>query len=190
MKILFGFFVLMIVISCNSENKNLINIVSDKSGSEIENNLKLQLKEYLTAINGGDADKAISYIYPDVFVYMQQKYPKEYSISNIKKEMREPIEKMKKLVQQKKITYDFEIGDFVTKIDLGKDKIYTIIANINAKSGLNKHTIGQEVICISTNNGKDWKFMELKNEMAEPILRIKFPEKTVSKIFTNKTTRN
>lgn len=183
---IFYCFCLLLAVSCTSStniNEEQANVVGDTSGTEIEKKLKSQLNEYLVAINGGDPDKAINYIYPDVFVYMQQQYPNDFSIERIKDEMREPVRKMKKLVEQKRVAYDFEIGDFTRKIDLGKDKIYTMIVSINGKMGLNKHTLGQEIISISNNGGKDWKFMELKNEMVKPILLMKFSSSTVDKVL-------
>lgn len=168
----------------NEQSDNSGNVVVDTTGTALaEKNLKSQLREYLVTYNGGDVDKAITYIYPDVFAYMKQLHPNDYDIESVKEEMREPMRKMKKLVQQKKVTYDFEIGAFTSKVDLGEDKIYTIIANINAKAGLNKHSIGQEIVSITNNNGRDWKFIELKNEMTEPILKMKFSDETVEKVL-------
>lgn len=115
---IFCFFAFFLIVSCTSSTKNneeQTKVLVDSSGTEIEKKLKAQLNEYLVAINGGDPEKAISYIYPDVFIYMQQQYPNDYNIETIKDEMREPVRKMKKLVEQKKSLMTLKSGFLLQK---------------------------------------------------------------------------
>lgn len=181
-----------LLVSCiqDKQNQNSDNngsVVIDTVGNAIaEKNLKSQLREYLIAFNTGDPDKALYYIYPDIFEYMKQQYPDEHiNIQEVKDSLFiEPIRKMKKLVKEKKISYEFEIGDIIKKVNYETNRIYFVTTYVNAKINLDKHSMGGEVIAISNDNGQNWKFVENDPETITGILKMRFPQDIIDKIIT------
>lgn len=180
------------LMSCgqNQQNQNSDNngsVVIDTVGNAIaEKNMKLQLKEYLVAFNTGDPDKALYYIYPDIFEYMKQQYPDEQiNMQEIKDSLfTEPIRKMKKLVKEKKIEYEFEVGEITKRVNYHESKLYVVITYVNAKIGLDKHSMGGEVVAISNDNGDNWKFVQNDPESISDILKLKFPQNIIDKLLT------
>ncbi|MDD3893258.1 MAG: hypothetical protein PHE03_13250 [Bacteroidales bacterium] len=177
--------------SCNyqpknsSTNKNESTIIIDNvDNTTIDSILKVQIKEYLTAFNGGDPETAISYCYPDMFVWMKQQYPEEYSIEAVKEMFREPIREMKKMAREKNLTYDFEIGKITKRIEIGTDKLFTVVVSIIAKKDFDEIKMGDEVIAISVDNGENWKFIQKDPETAPEILRMKYSEDIVNQIMS------
>jgi hypothetical protein len=187
--ILIGFVIL--IASCNyqpnnsSTNQRESVIISDTTdNTAIDSNLKIQIKEYLTAFNGGDPETAISYCYPDMFVWMKQQYPNEYSIEAVKEMFREPIREMKKMAREKKLTYDFEIGKITKRIEVGSDRLYTVVVSIIAKKDFDEIKMGDEIIAISIDDGKNWKFIQKDPETAPDILRMKYSDDIVNQIMS------
>lgn len=180
------------LISCgqNQQNQKYDNngsVLIDTVGNAIaEKHLKSQLREYLVAFNTGDPDKALYYIYPDIFQYLKQQYPDEQiNMQEIKDSLFiEPIRKMKKLVKEKKITYEFEIGDITKKVNYKTSKIYIVITYVNAKVNLDKHSMGGEVVAISEDNGQNWKFVQNDPESIKGILKMRFPQDIIDKLLT------
>jgi len=151
----------------------------------IEKNLKNQLNEYLIAFNGGDPDKAVSYCYPDMFVYLKQKYPVEYSMEAIKEScIREPVRNMKRMMEEKNVTYEFKIGEITKRIDLGTDKIYIVVTSLIAKRDLDEITMGDKIVAISNDNGQNWTFMQKNPESTPPVLKMKFSQEVVRQVMS------
>ena len=180
-------------ISCKQSNVNTeddntkSDIILDTIGNSIaEKELRIQLKDYLVAFNNGDADKAISYVYPDAFVYLKNNYPNDYlNITEIKDSLFiGPINKMKKISQQKHATYEFEIGEILKKVDYKNAKLFKVITRINSNIGMDKHSYGGEIIGISEDKGVNWKFMQNDDiEMTKGVLKLKFPDSVINKIL-------
>jgi hypothetical protein len=171
--------------SQNSDNN--VSVVMDTLGNAVsEKNMKSQLKDYLIAYNTGDPDRALYYIYPDIFEYFKQQYPDEQiNMQEIKDSFFiEPIKKIKKIVKEKKIEYALEVGEITKKVNYNESKLYVVITYINAKNGLNKHSIRGEVVAISNDNGENWKFVENEPEFIQDILKIKFPQYIIDKLLT------
>ncbi len=175
------------LISCGQNQRNQYSdnngsIVIDTVGNSIaEKNMKSQLKEYLVALNTGDPEKAIFYLYPDIFEYMKQQYPdEEVNMQEIKDSLFiEPIRKIKKLVKEKKIKYEYEVGEITNRVNYHESKLYVVITYINGKIGLDKHSYGGEVVAISTDNGENWKFVQNDPESISEILKLKFPQNII-----------
>ncbi len=164
----------------SSSYRPIKSFVFDKD--KIEKNLRLQLNEYLLAINQGDADAALKYIYPDVFVYVKRQYPEDYDLERIKGQMRESMSKMKATVRAQKLTYVIHMGEITNRVTTGKYTIYTIVVRITSKKGLDVISFGEEVIAITEDNGIDWRFIS-SSDITGPILRLKFSKETVSRIL-------
>lgn len=182
----------LVILSCNSnsvdsnfEQKLSQNdIIIDSNGdNKIESNLKMQLKEYLIAFNGGDPDVAISYCYPDMFVILKQRFPEEFTIGGVKEMMRKTVRETKESAKKVNATFDLEIGDITNRVDLGSEKLYSVLFSLNTKKGLDEMKMGEEIIAISNNYGENWKFLSKDPELAPDILKMKFSEETVNKIM-------
>ncbi len=184
-----GFVIL--ITSCNYQTNNTSTnqkestiIIDNTDNSTIDSILKVQIKEYLTAFNGGDPETAISYCYPDMFVWMKQQYPEEYSIEAVKEMFREPIREMKKMAKEKKMYYDFEIGKITKRIETDTDKLFTVVVSVIAKKDFDEIKMGDEIIAISTDNGENWKFIQKDPEIAPEILRMKYSQDIVNQIMS------
>ncbi len=191
MKRIISFISLLIFAFCNQSKTELQNIEAsqvllDTIGNEVsEINMKNQLKEYLVAFNGGDPDKALFYIYPDIFEYLLQKYPDEkITLQEIKNIMIEPVMKLKKVAQEKKVTYEFEIGEITKSVNYKSSKLCIVINYITTKVKLDKNSIGGEVIAISHDGGKNWKFAQYDPETTPGVLEMKFPNEIVNKFLS------
>lgn len=169
-------------------NRNLSspNSIILLSNSTIEKKLIEQLTEYLSSINGGNPDIAISYCYPDMFIYLKQQYPDEYSIELVKESFKELINDMKKSSKERDITYSFKVGDITRRIDLGKDKIYGIMTSVVAKKGFEEISAGGEVIAVSNDNGLNWKFIQKDTISTVPILSYKFTNEVIQLVMKEK----
>jgi len=184
--------ILLLFISCNYNTKTEsktgydINFKIDTSeNTEIEKILKNQLMEYLIAFNGGDPEKAIGYCYPDIFIWMERQFPYDYNIESVKEMYRESINNLKKTAKEENLTYDFQIGEITNKINLGDQKLYSVVVSIIAKKKFDEVKLGDEIIAISFDNGSNWKFIQKDPETAPSILKMKFSNDIVQQIMSN-----
>jgi hypothetical protein len=183
MKILTYVILLLALTSCNNNPIRDENKEVSVTENFAEKNLKTQLNDYLVTLNGNNPENAMDYVYPDVFVYMKAKFPDDYSDEMMQEVLTSTMTKMKKLTTQKKVTYNLSVGDITSKISDGNSRIFIVLANVNVKKGLDTHTFGQRTVSISNDRGKNWKFMELDNEMAKPILKMKFSDEIVDAVM-------
>jgi len=166
------------------------NVIIDTIGNALsEKNMKSQFREYLAAFNNGDVDKALFYIYPDLFEYMTKQYPEEnVSIQTLKDSIFiKPMKMMKELNNERKIKYKFVIGDVSKKTNYKNSKFYIVLATIETKTGLDVHSFSDEVIAISSDKGSNWKFIQIDQEspqVAKDIIRMKFPESVINELFS------
>lgn len=175
----------------NQKNQKASNngiVVFDSTGNAIaEKNMKLQIKEYIVALNTGDPDKAISYVYPDVFEYFKLQYPYEQiSIQEIKNILFvDKINEMKKIVKEKNISYYFEIVEIRKKINYKTSKIYIVLTRMYYIVKEIKQSMDGEVIAISDDKGKNWKFIQNDSNQVDikGILKIKYPIDTINKLL-------
>jgi len=169
-----------------SKKENDINFKIDSvKNTKIEKTLKNQLMKYLIAFNGGDPEKAISYCYPDIFIWMERQFPNDYNIESVKEMYRESINNLKKTAKEENLTYDFQIGEITNKIDLGNQKLYSVVVSIIAKKKFDEFKLGDEIIAISFDNGSNWKFIQKDPETAPSILKMKFSNEIVQQIMSN-----
>jgi len=188
--IIIGFVIL--TASCNYQQNNSSTnqkestiIVENGDNSTIDSILKVQIKEYLTAFNGGNPETAISYCYPDIFIWMERQFPNDYNIESVKEMYRESINNLKKTAKEENLTYDFQIGEITNKIDLGDQKLYSVVVSIIAKKKFDEVKLGDEIIAISFDNGSNWKFIQKDPETAPSILKMKFSNDIVQQIMSN-----
>ncbi len=186
--IIIGFVIL--TISCNNQPNNFstnqkeTTIIADKSDNAIiDSTLNVQIIEYLTAFNGGDTETVISYCYPDMFVWMKQQYPKGYSIEAVKEAFREFLGKMEE-VKEKNYIVDYEIGKINKRIETENHIIFTVEVSLVAKKGSDVIKNVDEIIAISIDYGKNWKFIQKDPEMSPNILRIKYSQDIIDQIMS------
>lgn len=148
---------------------------------DAEINLKTQLDRYITAYNNEDAKTVMSYLYPDLFEYIQRATPDE-NINSFDFENEiviKPVEKIKKRLKGTGVKYHFEIGEITNKVDYNESKIYTVIIYLVMTKDFKKTSSGDKIIAISLDNGENWKFMQKDEEMSKQILLMKFPKDIV-----------
>jgi len=157
------------------EKKPILVDTIDKSNDEEK--MKLQLREYIDAYYTGDADKVLDYIYPDVFEYFKMQNPGEIiDIEEAKKKLIiEPSRMMKKLSSEKQITFEFKVGEVISSANYNENKLFVVVTYVNAIIGKKEKSIRGEVIAVSNDSGLNWKFLENDPELAEGILKMKFP---------------
>jgi hypothetical protein len=193
--ILFILFATIILSACGKQKNqqqsdNNGNVIMDTTGNALsEKNMKYQFREYLVAFNTGDFDKAIHYIYPDMFEYLVKQYPDEkLNMQTIKDSIFiEPMKKMKKIAKEKKLNFEFEIGEISKKVNYKDARIYVVLATIVTKSGLDKHSFSDEVVAISSDKGENWQFVQIDQDSPETvkgILNIKYPKSVINELFS------
>lgn len=165
-----------------SENTETIDTIRDISA---EKNMRSQLEEYLFSIDNEDSDRAFSFIYPDAVVYMQNEFPDyDFTSQQIKDSIfAGPIKQMKSLFKKKGIKYSFQIGETLKKVDVGNKMLSLIVVYIHAERGLDKHTLGSETVAVSTDYGRNWKFIQNDDEIIRPILQMKLPSAMIDKLL-------
>lgn len=188
------FFALMIIFlgSCDVKNSKIDNqstivvTIDTTETDSIDNNLKIQLQEYLSYMNGENMDKAMDYCYPDLFAYMKREYPNEYSIEVVKENFRSGVEDMKKSLKKLGREYKFEVKEITQRVDLGERKIYSVVTRFITLKEHNEITWGEETLGITNDGGKSWKFLAKDSISGPDILIMKFPIEVVRKVFPNK----
>ena len=196
-KILYLFATITICLTfCSCKNNDtpidLLHVKSDKIIDSSKSNLnvantclKVQLNEYLKAFYGGDTKLAMNFLYPDIFNYLQITNPEEKLTKEIiaKSIIEEPTKKLRIELNQRKIKMAFEINKPVLKYLNDSIIIYKNIISVKIIKGLNSYSLGQEIISVSKDNGKNWKFMAYDKELTPKILRLNFDENTVNTII-------
>ncbi len=171
----------------DKKNSVAIDSLDTLANTLLEKNLKVQLNDFLRYSIGDSIDKALDLIYPDVYTYLIDKYPDEArDLETAKSTMRNFLVNFKRnLETQEDVTLEFQIGDINKRIDLGKDKIYTVYTHIITRRGMDALSKGGEVICVSNDHGRTWTFME-KSKMVEEVLKMKYSEAIVKRVMKPK----
>jgi|LSQX01.1.fsa_nt_gb hypothetical protein len=191
--------VTILLISCGQKQRNYN---SEKSGSikidTVENTiaekkLKTQLREYLIALSAEEIDIALSYLYglPDILEYMKLNFPDEHIDEEVVRNIIfSQIRELNKLVKEKKLSYEFEIGDIIKEVKYEKNHLYIVMLYLNVKEKLDKHSIGSKIISISNDNGQNWNFFTYDPYDPETfmivtsVLKMRFPQDIVDKLFS------
>ena len=156
------------------------------NGQEIKSVIRDQLKDYLDAFYSGNEDKAVSYQYPDMFVWMKKTAAKlgtTYTVEDLKKEYSRLSSEMRNLKSQGNVEFIWTLDPIEKKAEYQNYLIYTSITSLVVKKGYEEIKSGDVNICISADLGKTWKFISRGSEGTPDILRIKFPENIVQQIL-------
>ena len=88
------------------------------------------------------------------------------------------------MAKDKKVEFEFEIGDITKMVQFEKYKLYMVVNRINVKMGLDNHSFGEEVIGISDDGGINWKFIANDPETLSGILRMRFPQYVIDELIS------
>ena len=171
------------VIFSNSNHVSHASDLVDLIETDIEQNLRSQLTLYLDAFLKGNVDEAFHHIYPDMLLWLKRDNPDSFSIADAKKFFKDLTVDLRLLEEQKGFKTNYELGDIVHRVDLGSEKIYTILTSLNAKKDMHEIRMGGEIIAITIDNGKTWKFIQKDADTSPEILRIRFSNSIVEKIM-------
>ena len=163
-------------------------VVIDTTGNaKAEKNLKNQLAEYYKAFATGEAEKVVHYIYPEVFEFLIQQYPNSnVGFEKLKDSLFiQPLKEIKKL-NKDDIKFEFEIKEITKKVNYKSSKLYVVLTNFNIERNLEKHSSGGEIIAISNDNGRNWKFFQNEPDSNQGILSIKFPQNIIDELLEKK----
>lgn len=163
----------------NKQSADNRTIVADTTGCALsEKNMKTQLKDYMIAVNTGKPDKALYYVYSDAFEYIKQQHPgSTLNIQQLKNSMIESAQNLKKTIKGQKVKYEFKIDKVTKRVKYKNNILCSVITYLNVKIGLDTHSLGGEVIAVSNDYGKNWKFFQKNNtEDTQGTLNLKFPK--------------
>lgn len=173
--------------SINLENVNKINLVESDDLTK-DKFLQIQMDEYMKSILNGNLDIVTDYSYPDILVWINDKYPN--TINNredFKRIYLEPMKRLNEIKKNNEITVEYEVGEITKRLQSqdGKTMIYLIISSISIKQNLEESKKGDENVAISFDGGKNWTFMIKDIEITNEILDYKFSNETINKLLTN-----
>ena len=161
-----------------------LNISKEEIGftptDDIEINLQKQFNSYMNAFYYGNEDEVLNFIYPGVFENLKDVLQEEHSLNELKSIFKESyINIRREQVGNKK--YEMRVSKILNKVEYENSLIYAL--SYYLKSGIQNDylSVGGELIAISTDNGRSWKFFERDQESAIPILAKKFPDQIITK---------
>lgn len=155
---------------------------------DIQTNLRTQLNEYLVAFTKGDTERAVSYIYPDLFVWMEKKASTEgykYSPEDMKKDFAESLAEMNRVLSQtpKRVNFYWSLENLKKIADLNNFIIYVCKTSLVGKIDNDEIKLGDVTVCISSDKGRTWKFLNRDDENCPEILKMRFPDSIVQKVM-------
>lgn len=167
------------------KNDSKINLTESDDLSK-DKFLKSQMDDYMKSILERKLDLVYDYCYPDVFVWIEEKYPNMVkNREDFKEIFLEPMKKLSELAKNKETSVEYEIGEITKRLhsEDGNTMIYLIVSSITIKHKLEERKNGDENVAISFDGGKNWKFMIKDIEMTRGILDYKFSEKSINKLL-------
>jgi len=170
----------------NSEIGQIYNQkINQITSNDVDENLKKQLNEYNNALYGNNSNprRVLNFIYSDVFTYLKDQNPNNYSEEMVISLLNEPVLQLKKMAKENNLKYKMRVGDIVQRVSEGYKLIYKVEIYLDMEYGMEKHTTGDKILGVSLDNGKNWKFLEITPETTPVILRMKFSNNTISKIM-------
>ncbi len=155
---------------------------------DIQTNLRTQLNEYLVAFTQGDTERAVNYIYPDLFVWMEKKAKNEgykYGLEDMKKDFAESLAEMNRIISQtpKKVKFFWSLEDLEKIAEVNNYIIYICKTSLIGKIENEEIKLGDVTVCISSDRGITWRFLNRDDENCPEILRIRFADSIVQKVM-------
>lgn len=151
-----------------------------------EKNMISQMNTYNNALFRGDLESASLYIYPDGIKYYKKYYPElsdKTIIKTIYKDVSEMYQTLLATYNKRGINYNIIVNNISNRV---VDKEYIIITfevvGVLTQGEKCIHDNPEINIGISHNNGKNWTFLALTDDVPN-ILRMKFDEEIINKIM-------
>ncbi|AGY54301.1 hypothetical protein BRDCF_p1674 [Bacteroidales bacterium CF] len=144
-----------------------------------EINFLNQFNTYGKAFYNGNINESVNFIYPDIFEYLYDKLQGKYSINEIKSSYIEEL--YKQFSSESK--FEFRISKILNKVKYQNSLIYAVSYHLKRGNQNDYTLVGGEMIAISADNGKKWKFMERNQEFTIPVLSKKYPDRVISEIL-------
>lgn len=163
---------------CNYPQENKTSITLE----EAEINLREQLDDKFKALIRGDEVKVANYLYPGLFEWLDKEYPDEFSKeSYVGMFVNEFVTAYERAINQG-VESEIVIGEITKSIDYQGTKVSIILVDFISRKGDRKVEEHSQIISISEDNGKTWKFIE-KEEGIDEVLSLKFPSQIVDRII-------
>jgi hypothetical protein len=164
----------------------LFSIVSNSNCQEAVEALKIQLNDYMKAMIYGNVDKVVSYEYPDMFIWMKKEAKRlgtPYTIEDFKKALIKIADDMSNFRSQNGWVISWTFDPIVKKAVFNNYVIYISLTTLIIKKDYTEIKNGDESICISSDQGKTWKFINKNENNTAEILRMRFPDYIVEQIL-------
>ena len=192
--------IVIFMISCKQTTSNNDEIKVSKEFSESILKIELtqsddlskdkflyaQMDEYMRSILNGNLDIVADYSYPDIQVWIDEKYPNMVNNrEDFKKVFLEPMKKINELTKDKETKVEYEVGDITKRLHSveGDTMVYLIVSSIIIKHKFEEIKNGDENVAVSFDGGKKWKLMIKDEEMTREILRYKFSDESINKLL-------
>lgn len=143
-----------------------------------EINFLNQFNAYAKAFNDGNIE-SLNFIYPDLFEYFYDELQGKYSINEIKSSYIEEL--YKQFPGESK--FEFRVSKILNKVKYQNSLIYAVSYHLKRGNQNDYTLVGGEMIAISADNGKKWKFIERDQEYTIPVLSKKYPDRVISEIL-------
>jgi hypothetical protein len=151
-----------------------------------DKNLRNDFNRYRIALNNGDGETAISYFHSAFFIYLEKEFPNDnISREDVKVGIISPILELNRDMKSKGINIEYSGGETSNRITYDGFMICiieSIITISNPKNNKSDKDIG-EVICISEDNGENWKFIAKDPTETPLILKHIFPPQIINRIM-------
>ena len=120
---------------------------------------------------------------PEMITYYSQQNP-EHDIERIKDFLlRDNSRQFKEQTDQNGTIYDFEVESLNRKTAWDNVIVYELKTKITVTQGGEDQYTKDNVLGISEDRGKNWKFIKNDPEMLKPILLLTYTEEEVNKIL-------
>ncbi len=155
-----------------------------EANTDIEKNFSTQYNDYMQSALNGNYEKILNYIYPQVYIYLRDKYNPEQTVEEFKNYYADQmINGMKQAIDGLKRKPNVTINKVLNKVEYKNYKIFVFSYSLFSNEKDEAFSVGGEAIAISKNNGVDWTFFEKDDEMIIPILTLEFPNSIITKIL-------
>lgn len=172
----------IVVQALKSENSRIkINIPKTLTTSnKAEIKLLKDINNYFECIKNDDTDKALNYIYPDVFNYLKEN--SKLNSNQIKSQLINIFGESSNSKTINEFKSTIITDKFISNVKYKNNYIYVVHFCLFGKKQLDYYSFGGEYVAISTNNGKDWKFVAM-SDITPSILQKKFSLSVINELF-------
>lgn len=188
------FILFLLFISCNTgereHNKNVFSEIQIDSSNKrfIDSTFYSDYNSYMKAVFNNDANTAFNYLHPSIFKYLKKEYPEEIQVEDDVKRLffENPYKERFQVLKNKGVKFDFKI-DTPLKVISSENLIFIVAkTHLIFSKDLDEISSGEKLVGVSSNNGRNWKFIQLSNniELSGKILKTITKPSVVEKILS------